>query len=90
VESPAAAPQGARKRLEPRAEALTLRELRRRRNCSLRELEARTGINRGRLSELEHGKRWPKSSELRVLEEHFGVPGLRVAFVIVVDYEAVE
>ena len=68
-----------------RRHSRSLTELREQGGLSLRELEAKTGIHRGRLSELERGLRWPKTSELRSLEAFYDVPGLRVAWLIVVD-----
>lgn len=65
-------------------EPLSLRALRHERDVKIRELEAATGIHRGRLSELERGLRWPSRRELELLDEFYGV-SLRVAWVIQVE-----
>lgn len=53
---------------------MTLRELRTDRGLSLRQLQERTGINRGCLSQLENGKRVPEAAHLVALSVALGVP----------------
>ena len=68
--------------------ALTLRELRHRRDLSIRTVEARTGINRARLSMIERGRELPTPDQLAVLADVYGVEG-RWRFVTLAVLEAV-
>lgn len=55
---------------------LTLRELREKREMTLRQVEAETGFNRGTLSEIENGKRVPSPLHMLALSDLYGVlPG---------------
>lgn len=53
---------------------LSLRQLREKRDLSLREVQKATGFNRGILSEIENGKRVPTPVHLLALSDLYGVP----------------
>jgi len=55
-------------------ENVTLRELRRMRGLSLRDVERSTGIYRGQLSTIERGISIPSPATLQTLSELYGVP----------------
>jgi len=54
---------------------LTLRELRHRRGLSIRVVEARTGINRARLSMIERGRELPTPDQLALLAQVYRIEG---------------
>lgn len=62
-----------------------LRAVRHHCGLSLSRVEAMTGLNRGRISELERGERNPRTRELALLAEAYGVSGWRVISLVVLD-----
>jgi transcriptional regulator with XRE-family HTH domain len=76
--------------LQPQSERLTLRELRARRDLTIRQLEAEVGISRGTLSQIETGARVPTPAQLHQLSEFYGVAadGWRFVVLATVEVEA--
>lgn len=63
----------------------TLREVRHARGLSVTEAAERSGLHKGRISELERGERSPRQDELDALSAAYGVRAWRVVLAIVVD-----
>lgn len=72
----------------PRPERLTLRELRERRELSLRALEVVTGISRGTLSQIETGGRVPSLEQLQTLGAFYGVEAWQFVVLAVAEVRA--
>jgi transcriptional regulator with XRE-family HTH domain len=74
----------AKKRSNTEREALTLKDLRLRLDLPMSVVEARTGVRRAAISEIERHLRLPRLHELRALAECYGVDADR--FEVVVEY----
>jgi len=70
-----------------RTERLTLRQLRERRELSIKGLELLTGISRGTLSQIETGSRLPSPRVLHQLAEFYGVEAATATFVVLATFE---
>ena len=66
---------GSNHSVKVRATSVSLSALRARSGLSLRQVEARSSVNRGRISELEHGHRVPTPDELAALAAAYDVAG---------------
>lgn len=78
----------ARKRSNSGARALTLKDLRLRLDLPMSAVEARTGVRRTAISEIERGLRLPRPHELRALAGCYGVDP--DDFEVVVEYRIAE
>ena len=66
----------------------SLRDVRHTRGLSLSQVEDLSGLNRGRISELERGERNPRTTELELLAKIYQVAGWRVLSLVVLDEAA--
>lgn len=63
----------------------TLREVRHARGLTVTQAAERSGLHKGRISELERGERSPRQDELDAVSALYGVRSWRVVFSVVVD-----
>jgi len=70
-----------------RTERLTLRQLRERRELSIKALETLTGISRGTLSQIETGSRTPTPRELMALADFYVLDVETCRFVVLATFE---
>lgn len=88
VEDRAAVAEAVSTGFQPRHERLTLRELRARRDLSLRDLEAEVGLSRGVISGIETGQRLPTPAQITTLAAFYGVDVETCQFVVLATFEA--
>lgn len=76
-----------RRRLQPRSDGVSLRELRCKHELSLRDVEKRTGIHRAVLSRVENGVEVPSPALLQRLSDLYGVEA--ASWKLFIEYRSV-